>query len=59
MVDNVTILPGLGKSDHCIIAFDFSCYTQYSQTGPQRLIYFKGDYVAFGERLKDCDRNDS
>ena len=55
MIDNITILPGLGKSDHCTITFDFSCYIQTSQTDSQKLNYFKGDYVALNESLKDCD----
>ena len=58
MIDNITILPGLGKSDHCIITFDYLCYIQSNLTDSQKLNYFKGDYVALNESLKDCDWND-
>ena len=33
MVNNIICVPGLGKSDHCLITFDFICY---NPKGPQR-----------------------
>ena len=58
MTDNISYTPGLGKSDHCIISFDYMCYTDPSQSGSQRLNYFKGDYFAIREwlGLERCTR---
>ena len=55
MIDNIALLPGLGKSDHCIITFNFICYLQDSALDSQKLNYFKGDYVAIKESLSDYD----
>jgi len=55
MIDNIALLPGLGKSDHCIITFNFICYLQDSALDSQKLNYYKGDYVAIKESLSDYD----
>ena len=28
MIDNISYLPGLGKTDHLVLCFDFHCYTK-------------------------------
>ena len=55
-VENITYLSPLGKSDHCVIAFDYiyHCSTTPSTTKRQ-LNYFKGDYMSFKEKLREIN----
>ncbi|MCG8032216.1 MAG: hypothetical protein JAZ03_08575 [Candidatus Thiodiazotropha taylori] len=62
MIDNVSYLTGLDKSDHLILTFDFKCYTlQTNQDSTQqgRLNFFKGDYDAIREDLAKVDWDDA
>ncbi|MES9884124.1 MAG: reverse transcriptase family protein, partial [Sedimenticola sp.] len=59
MVSNLEYLPGLGKSDHRLLTFDYNCYTQPHDAGPQRLNYYKGDYTAINEYLQSVDWDDA
>ena len=51
MINTVQYLSPLGKSDHCVIQFDFSCYTNQESNTKVRYIYDKGDYPTIKEYL--------
>ena len=40
----------LGKSDHCVITFDFKCYMEVNKYKPIKL-FNKGRYQEFWEEL--------
>lgn len=40
----------LGKSDHCVMTFKYSCYVN-KESSPKRYVYHKGDYDAMREEL--------
>ena len=54
MVENIKFDPGLGKSDHLTLSFEYTCFTS---TDPDvafvKRNYFKGDYVAINENLEN------
>ena len=55
MIEDMQFLPGLGKSDHCVIVFDFIAYTPNVETVHSRKQYnfFKGKYNNINKDLKD------
>ena len=55
MIEDMQFLPGLGKSDHCVIVFDFIAYTPNVETVHSRKQYnfFKGKYNNIIKDLKD------
>ena len=59
MVNNLNYLPGLGRSDHLVLAFKFNCYNiQEPNTNTrQRLDFFKGDYITIKQKLEDKNWN--
>ena len=44
MIEDMQHEAPLGKSDHCMINFQFRCYTEGTQITHHRYIYDKGDY---------------
>ena len=44
MVNNISYLPGLGKSNHLALSFKFICYTQQQEIAFKKLNYTKGNY---------------
>ena len=54
MVENLEILPGLGKSDHSVLTFDFISYTPENQDVNKRkhLNYHKGNYTEINKDLE-------
>ena len=54
MVESINFDPGLGKSDHLTLSFEYTCFTS---TDPDvafvKRNYFKGDYVAINEHLEN------
>ena len=54
MVENINFDLGLGKSYHLTLSFEYTCFTS---TDPDvtflKRNYFKGDYVAINENLKN------
>ena len=57
MVNNIIYSPGLGKSDHITLAFQFICYTKPNQTGFIKRNYFKGNYKTISSELEAIDWN--
>ncbi len=45
MIDNLEYFPGLGKSDHVCLHFNYKCYTdlEVSTTTKQQLNFHKGN----------------
>ena len=57
MVNNITYSPGLGKSDHLTITFQFVCYTETVETAFTKRNYFKGNYKKISSELEAVDWN--
>ena len=56
MVSNLNYIPGLGRSDHLVIAFKFKCYNIHESNANtrQRLNFFKGDFeITIKQKLED------
>ena len=51
MIEDMQHEAPLGKSDHCVINFQFKCYTERTQITHHRYIYDKGDYDAIRQDL--------
>ena len=45
MVLNLSTLPGLSKSDHVILNFNFNCYTNVQSATFKKYNLFKGKYL--------------
>ncbi len=45
MLSNLEHLSPLGKSDHCLLLFDFNCYFVFNIKQKFHRFYDKGDYV--------------
>lgn len=54
--DDITILPGIGKSDHVTVLFKFKCYSEQKATNriPNRN-YHKGNYIGLCEDLSQVN----
>ena len=48
-IENVTILPSLGVSDHVVIKFDFLCPFKENYTGKAKIKYNSCDFASFTE----------
>lgn len=57
MVNNIAYNPGLGKSDHLSLVFDFNCYIEVMKDveSLQKYNFFKGDYEAVITTLQNKD----
>ena len=63
MVSNLNYLPGLGRSDHLVLAlvlafkFDYYNIQEPNTSTRQRLNFFKGGYIAIKQELEDKNWN--
>ena len=59
MVTDLEFLPGLGKSDHLVLAFKLNCYTveEQNKCKTEKLNFFKGDYNKERDQLSLIDWN--
>ena len=55
LLDNVEIVPPLGKSDHAGIVFSIAGVVSNREGDTRRLNYWKGDYQSMNEELTDID----
>ena len=55
MVKNLQYLPGLGRSDHVVLSFTLTCYTDWRSRCYQRLNFNKGDYDLLRSLLAKVD----
>ena len=51
IIDEITHLPGLGKSDHEILEIKLSCYTIKVKKVTKKINYVKGNYIKIGDFL--------
>ncbi len=63
MVSDVQHLAPLGNSDHCVLSFKFTCYTEHIETRTKKYVYHRGDYRAmrrdltldWDDMFRDCE----
>ncbi|XP_021376032.1 uncharacterized protein LOC110464894 [Mizuhopecten yessoensis] len=55
MIDGINYLPGLGKSDHIVLTFEFTCYSKPKANKTNKLCYHKGNYDNIREDLGEMD----
>ncbi|KAK3099864.1 hypothetical protein FSP39_010887 [Pinctada imbricata] len=55
MVSNLEYQSPIGKSDHCVVRFDFNCFTVLKHRGRSRKLYHKGDFTSLNKEMKDID----
>ena len=53
--DSITTDSPVGKSDHCMINFEFCCSIEDETFSGDRFSYFKGNYRDFSDHLYDVD----
>ena len=54
MVENIKYDPGLGKSDHLTLSFEYTCFTStIPDVAFVKRNYFKGEYIALNESLEN------
>ena len=46
-IDNLVYESPLGKSDHCLINFNYNCYSLHNSTSYLKYFFDKGDYTSF------------
>ena len=51
MVSEMEYLSPLGKSDHCVLQFQFNCYTKLKIDRRQKMCYDKGNYTVFNKEV--------
>ena len=51
MVSEMEYLSPLGKSDHCVLQFQFNCYTKLKIDRRQNMSYDKGNYAEFNKEV--------
>ncbi|MEW8544372.1 MAG: reverse transcriptase domain-containing protein, partial [Candidatus Thiodiazotropha sp.] len=56
MVNTLNYYPGLGKSDHLVLVYNYICFTENEQDcTDKKLNYFKGDYPAISKSLEEIE----
>ena len=55
MLNNISYLPSLGKSDHLSLSFKFIYYTQQQETAFKKLYYIKGNYREIAKEIEAVD----
>ena len=55
MVSNIEYSSPLGKSDHCVVTFNFNCYVNLKRTNKSKRIYNKGKYKDFNSKIREKD----
>jgi len=58
MVTNLVYESPLGKSDHCVIKFNFNCYAEIKERTKEVMYYDKADYEMIVGELKNYEWND-
>ena len=53
MVNSISYMPGLGKSDHVQLVFDYNCYIEVNKHLFKKHNFFKGDYLGLSVDLVD------
>ena len=51
MVSEMEYLSSLGKSDHCVLQFQFNCYTKLKIDRRQNMCYDKGNFAVFNKEV--------
>ena len=51
MLNNISYLPSLGKSDHLSLSFKFICYTQQQETAFKKLNDIKGNNIEIAKKI--------
>ena len=49
MISQMNYKPGLGKSDHLILEFNYNCYIKQSLSNNKKFDYFKGNYKTINQ----------
>ena len=57
MISGLELQSPLGKGDHCVIRFDFECYTKINNSVKRVKCYNKADYDVINAEIRDCDWN--
>jgi len=57
MIETVKYLPGIGKSDHLVLTFEFMCYIELKERTDTKFNYNKGNYDAIRADLSNIDIN--
>lgn len=52
-IENIELQSPLGKSDHCVITFNFICQTHLNKASDKRRSYHKANYTAIKQELND------
>ncbi len=55
MIDEITYESPLGKSDHCVLLFDFLCYTEIEASYKTKKYYKEADYNRINQEINDID----
>ena len=55
MTSQLEYQPGLGKSDHLVLNFNFNCYANLSAPTFKKYNFFKGKYLAIEQELNKED----
>lgn len=53
MVNSISYMSGLGKSDHVQLTFDYNCYIEVNSHSFRKYNFFKGDYDGLSWELAD------
>ena len=53
LVQNVTIHPPIGSSDHVVLQFQINCYGQEAHTSGVHLNFNKGDYLLLNKLIRE------
>ncbi|CAG2214545.1 unnamed protein product [Mytilus edulis] len=55
MISNLEYMSPLGKSDHCVLSFDFNCYVNIKRAPRIANLYNHGNYKDFIQELNKID----
>ncbi|VDH94238.1 Hypothetical predicted protein [Mytilus galloprovincialis] len=55
MISNLEYMSPLGKSDHCVLSFDFNCYVNIKRAPKIANLYNHGNYKEFIQELNKID----
>lgn len=53
MITVIKYNPGLGKSDHLLLEFNLTCYSENLESNIEKRNFHKGNYKAINEELTD------
>jgi hypothetical protein len=55
MISDIEYQSPLGKSDHCMMKFDYNCYTMAKNKGRVTKLYNRAKFKEFSEELEKID----